>query len=109
MRIDIKFEELSTALDMNFTENSQTMAVDFTESDQSMAVDFGDFQKIILPSNLPIYAGNHTITPRAKEVQVLETKDKVLLKDLTVKEVPYYETSNLSGGNTVYIGTEVNE
>ena len=48
------------------------------------------------------YRGNYTVTP-AMEAQVLETKDKVMTDDVTVLEIPMYETTNLSGGTTLYI------
>lgn len=98
MRLDIKFEETSTALDVKFTEHNQTFDADF-----------GEIQKVLLPSDYPIYAGDYVVTPKAEEKQVLETKEKVLMADVTINAVPYFETSNLSGGNTVYIGTEVNK
>jgi len=31
-----------------------------------------------------------------------------MLNDVIVKQIPYYETSNLSGGVTVYIAGEIN-
>ena len=34
--------------------------------------------------------------------------NKVLKKDVTVQKVPYFETSNIQNGVTVYIAEEVN-
>lgn len=50
-----------------------------------------------------IYKGEHDITPLAFQEQELETKDKLLEKNIKVKEIPFFETSNLYG-DTVYIG-----
>lgn len=38
--------------------------------------------------------------------QVFETKEKVMLYDLTVRKIPYYSVTNPSEGLTVYIGQE---
>lgn len=54
-------------------------------------------------TSAPIYEGDYIVTPRVNEEVVLETSDKLLTDDVTVLEIPYYETSNISG-YTVYIG-----
>ena len=64
------------------------------------------FGKIQISGNLSIYNGNYTVTPSVEE-QTLKTANKKMLEDVTVKKIPFYETGNLSGGNTVYIGSEV--
>lgn len=53
-----------------------------------------------------MYTGDYVITPRTTE-QVMHTADKHMSDDVSIKKIPYFETSNLSGGDTVYIGTEV--
>ena len=66
-----------------------------------------------LPTNLieedttPItkYVGPTIVTPLAFENTVLETKGKALYRNINVLEIPYFETSNVSG-KTVYIGGE---
>ena len=52
----------------------------------------------------PIYDGDYIVIPLAWEEQVLPTEMKLLTQNLTVLEIPYYETSNPSGGYTVNIG-----
>lgn len=59
----------------------------------------------VTPSGLQ-YKGNYEITPLAYQEQELETKEKYLEKNIKVKEIPFFETSNLYG-DTVYIGSEV--
>lgn len=54
-------------------------------------------------SDYKIYEGDYIVTPKANEEVVLETSDKLLTDDVTVLEIPYYKTSNVSG-YTVYIG-----
>lgn len=52
------------------------------------------------------YGGDYEVTPKAEEAVVLPTRDKVLAEDITVKKIPYYETSN-DLGETVFIAAEV--
>lgn len=53
---------------------------------------------------LPTYAGQYTITPKAKQEQVLNTKGKVLQNNITVKAVPLERVTNNGGGYTAIIG-----
>lgn len=50
-----------------------------------------------------MYDGPTEVIPAASE-QVLPTAWKTLDKDVTVKEIPYAEVSNSSGGTTIIIG-----
>jgi len=52
---------------------------------------------------LPTYDGEYTITPKPFTEQVLETKNKSLVNDITVLEIPYSEVTNPEGGKTVNI------
>lgn len=56
---------------------------------------------------VPIYDGQYTVVPKAFEDIVLHTKNKKMIDDVTVKEIPYFETSNISGGLTVYIAGQI--
>ena len=51
----------------------------------------------------PYYYGSTTVTPKVDESVELETHNKVLLSDIVVNEIPYYETTNPKG-TTVIIG-----
>lgn len=55
--------------------------------------------------DVPEYTGEYNVTP-ATEEQCLPTKNKLMRDDITVREIPYYETSN-DTGTTVYIGSKV--
>ena len=52
------------------------------------------------------YSGSYEVTPKAHQTQTLDTSGKVLSEDLVIHEVPYYQTSNSSGGVTSYIAKE---
>ena len=54
---------------------------------------------------LPSYTGTYEVTPRKVE-QVLATKNKSMLDDVTVFKIPYAEVTNLGGGLTAVIGLE---
>ena len=54
----------------------------------------------------PPYEGEYEVTPKVAE-QTLPTAQKLLEEDVHIKKIPYFEVSNTSGGNTVYIGNEV--
>lgn len=64
--------------------------------------DMGAFMPIV-PDQ---YTGDLTVTPKAWEEQVLETAFKTMPGNVTVLEVPYFETHNESG-MTAYIANEV--
>lgn len=53
------------------------------------------------------YTGEYDVTPRAFGPQILETANKVMKENVTIAEVPYWETSNESNGTTAYIAKEV--
>lgn len=53
-----------------------------------------------------LYEGAYTVHSAAHEAQELPTANKRLIKNITVEKIPYYETSNLSDGITIYIGDE---
>lgn len=48
-------------------------------------------------SAYPVYTGETTVTPKVHESTELETKNKVVLDNIVVNEIPYYETSNIKG------------
>lgn len=54
---------------------------------------------------LPDYLGKYTITPKVKEI-VLPTKDKSMLRDITIFQIPYSSVKNSAGGTTITIGLE---
>lgn len=49
------------------------------------------------------YTGSYEVTPCANE-QKLHTASKIMMDDVTIKEIPYAEVTNPAGGTTVIIG-----
>jgi len=58
-------------------------------------------------NNYPVYMGEYVVVPSPDNSIVLNTTEKVLTQDVTVKKIPFYEVSNDKGGTTVTIGKEV--
>lgn len=54
------------------------------------------------------YEGAYEVTPTVDGF-TLPTAKKVMREDLTVKQIPIFETGNTSGGSTVYIAADINE
>ncbi len=77
--------------------------VTISERDQTFIVGMETAIQIVRAET---YQGDYVVVPKAHEETILETRDLVMADDVTVKKVPYFETSNLSG-KTVYIASEV--
>lgn len=56
-------------------------------------------------SQIPPYEGEYEVTPKTYDEQVLPTRNKKMINNLTVKKIPQYEVSNDSG-YTLIIGDE---
>lgn len=57
--------------------------------------------------SIPIYNDEYEVIPLAFQETVLDTTGKYMQRDIIIKEIPYYETSNLGGGITVYIAGQI--
>lgn len=53
------------------------------------------------------YEGAYEVTPRAHDPVILSTRSKTMTDDVTVLKVPYYETSNIYDGKTVFIAEDI--
>lgn len=62
---------------------------------------------ICVTKEFDAYTGDYNIVPKAFVSQTLETANKVMKENMTISEVPYWETSNESNGKTAYIAKEV--
>lgn len=59
-------------------------------------------------SSTELYHGEYVVIPKADEIQQLPCAGKKMERDVTVQNVPFFETSN-TAGTTVYIASEVDE
>lgn len=89
---------------LEFNSVSKYVDVQFEESDSEFEAVFGEIQMI--PIDVFPYEGEYKVTPTV-DGKVLKTKDKLMVDDLTVKPIPYFDTSNTAGGRTIYIADEV--
>ena len=98
-------KELDAAIEKYFDKNPTKALPSVTEEDNGkiLTVVGGEWAA----SELPRYSGTYEVTPQAIGSTTLETAQKFVESDIVVKQIPYYQTSNDSDGDTVYIGTEV--
>lgn len=54
----------------------------------------------------PLYDGEYSVVSRIDGDVRLPTAGTKLTRNIVIKTIPYSETTNLSGGVTVYIGKE---
>ena len=95
MRFDVTFRELDKKLN-----------VDFHIRNEQIKVDFEHLQVVSDNVGADYYKGDYTVTPKV-EKQELATRKKFLTENLKIKEIPFFEVSNLEGGQTVFIGKEL--
>lgn len=109
MTFPVRFSQSNYLLDTKLQINKNMIRVDSgfkNKQDMSLDAEFAGFQRVSVFENTDYYEGDYQITPRVEE-QTMKTAQKMMTDDVTIHEIPYYETSNTSDGTTVYIGKEV--
>ena len=101
MRLKLEFK--SKDIPLRFVIRDMSFRADMKIYSEEFRLDIKNYQGI---KNADIYTGAYTVTPK-DIAQQLKTKNKLLNKDVMVKKIPFFETSNDEGGNTVYIGKEL--
>ena len=92
--------------EVSFRKSDQRIAVKMHANETCFNTMFSSVQPATVVRELDPYTGAYAVTPMAT-AQTLKTAQKRMIQDLTIREIPYYETSNPQKGETVYIGTEV--
>ena len=82
------------------------MPVDFRQVDKHFSVEFSHLQTLTIREDVEYYEGVYEVTPLV-DSQSLPTADRYMKNDVTIKAIPIFSTSNTSGGETVYIASEV--
>ena len=94
---------------------SNNDSLEFTlQSEQGLTFDLDRGGVIDLSYNLvtptvidaQIYTDGYEVTPKTYS-QTLDTANKLLRDDITINEIPYFETSNEEDGITVYIANTI--
>ena len=81
-----------------------TPDIELSLSQTAVKLDFGAIQVVeIGGSDTEQYTGEYEVTPKF-ECQMLPTAKRLLQKDVTVRAIPVYQTSNNAGGKTIIIG-----
>ena len=86
--------------EVKFLQNDRSFSTNLRSDNQKIDTTFSEFQEISVIDEIEAYDGPYVVTP-AIDSQVLPTSQ------MTVKAIPYFQTSNPQMGETVYIGSEV--
>ena len=92
--------------EVKFLQNDRSFFTDLHTDSQKIDTEFSEFQEVSVIDEIEAYDGPYVITP-AIDSQVLPTAQKRMTDNMTVKAIPYFQTSNPQMGETVYIGSEV--
>lgn len=87
-------------LKVSFNEVDSYISTKFIQTKCTFNTNFGEIFQIRTDDK---YEGNYNVIPRVYQ-QTLETKDKLMLDDVTVEIIPLSRVINLSNGYTVTIG-----
>lgn len=93
-------------IDVRFSGSVMRFDAALCPGDTGFDAKFSSLQKITEYENADPYTGSYTVIPKT-DAQTLPTAQKFMADDVSVLAIPYFETSNTDGGETVYIGTEV--
>ena len=78
----------------------------FKPTEKRFPVSFRCIQTAAENPDVEIYDGEYEVTPKV-EAQTVPTAQKYMTADMKVKAIPIYDVSNASGGNTIFIASEV--
>lgn len=92
--------------EVKFLQNDRSFFTDLHTDSHKIDTEFSEFQEISVIDEIEAYDGPYVVTP-AIDSQVLSTAQKRMIDNMTVKAIPYFQTSNPQMGETVYIGSEV--
>lgn len=90
--------EIPIKVNLQVTESVQQFALTVAESTEAVNL---DVETAIVASTIADYGGSYVIIPKV-ESQTMPTENKRMRSDVLIREIPYYEVSNVTGV-TVYI------
>ena len=90
-------------LKVAFQEKDSILKVAFAENSTLIKVNFGEIYELVNGGEAAEYMGPYSVTPTAAE-QILATEQRIMRRNLVIREIPYHRVSNIKGGETVTIG-----
>lgn len=106
MILTLDFLENCSFVETTFAENNASLDFELEENNSFVEIGFIEVQKVTLAGDQTPYTGDYEITPEI-EGQTLSTTNRLMMQDMTINPIPYYDVGNLAGGSTVYIGKEL--
>lgn len=91
---------------VSFSENNMEVVFRQSEENRTFGTNLGEIQIVTKYVGGEPYEGDYSVTPKV-DAQTMATKGKVMMDDVLIRSIPFFNVSNTSGGNTVYIGNEV--
>ena len=106
MKFNVSFKEITHRLPVTFQVVNKSILVNFQKLDKKLSVEFSRYHTLSIREDVEYYEGEYDVTPTV-DAQSIPTAKKFMKDDVTVKEIPYFVTGNNSGGDTAYIGKEI--
>ncbi len=100
----MRFRSNDIRFRLKFHTNDASFKFKVHDMENGFKFHYDDFFEVDKSYNA--YLGEYEVVPAIKKQQ-LDTKDKLMKKDVVISAIPFFETSNDEGGNTVYIGKEL--
>ena len=98
---------LPMRIDIQLSESRQEYALRVSGNNENISLTPSETINVNIVGGDP-YEGPYIVVPKIVD-QTLETKDKLMEDDVLVREIPYYETSNIQNGITVFIADNLND
>ena len=105
VRMSVAPDSQGQTVDMRIAEESP-QRVSLTIADNQQVVNLATEEVRVVPSDgslYPVYDGATSVTPMTT-AQTLQTRQTLVMDNISVQAIPYYETTNVSGGYTAIIG-----
>lgn len=92
-------------LHVEFKEMQQLIPAEFKEMQQLIPTEFKNTQVVHDKLDIELYTGSYDITPKIN-AQTLNTANKYMTEDVSVRAIPFYSVDNVQKGQTIIIGAD---
>ena len=100
MSLCVSFNEIDSDICAKFIQTECIFNTNFVQTECTLNTSFGEVFRV---KSDDVYEGDYDVIPRVYQ-QVLPTKDKLMLDNVTVEIIPLSKVINVSNGYTVTIG-----